>query len=70
MGASPPPELGRGEMIARNIGVGCITTMAGFFSGGMIAVLIAKFVGSASSRSGTAESGPVEQIIEEYRWHV
>ena len=36
-----------GEMIARNIGVGCITTVAGFFSGGMIAVLVAKFVGSA-----------------------
>jgi len=46
MGA-PPPELERGEIIARNIGVGCITTGAGFFSGGMIAVLIAKFVGSA-----------------------
>jgi hypothetical protein len=42
-----PPELNRGEMIARNIGVGCITTMAGFFSGGMIAVLVGKFVGSA-----------------------
>jgi hypothetical protein len=39
------PELDRGEIIARNIGVGCITTIAGFFSGGMIAVLIAKFVG-------------------------
>jgi len=39
------PELDRGEIIARNIGVGCITTFAGFFSGGMFAVLIAKFVG-------------------------
>ena len=47
MASSPPPELQRGEMIARNIGVGCITTVAGFFSGGMIAVLVAKFVGSA-----------------------
>jgi len=46
--ATPPPaELARGEIIARNIGVGCITTGAGFFSGGMIAVLVAKFVGSA-----------------------
>ena len=43
---SPPPQLERGEIIARNIGVGCITTLAGFFSGGMIAVLVAKFVGS------------------------
>jgi hypothetical protein len=45
MGSPPEPE--RGEIIARNIGVGCITTMAGFFSGGMIAVLVGKFVGSA-----------------------
>jgi len=41
-----PPEPDRGEIIARNIGVGCITTVSGFFSGGMIAVLVAKFVGS------------------------
>jgi len=41
-----PPELERSEIIARNVGVGCITTMAGFFSGGMIAVLVGKFVGS------------------------
>jgi len=47
MGSSPPPRLERGEIIARNIGVGCLTTMAGFFSGGMIAVLVGKFVGSA-----------------------
>ncbi|MFL5523239.1 MAG: hypothetical protein ACJ8AF_03925 [Gemmatimonadaceae bacterium] len=45
--ASPPSEqLERGEIIARNIGVGCITTVAGLFSGGMIAVLVGKFVGS------------------------
>ena len=45
---SPPPEqLERGEIISRNIGVGCLTTVAGFFSGGMIAVLVGKFVGSA-----------------------
>jgi hypothetical protein len=40
------PRLTREEIIARNIGVGCITTVAGFFSGGMVGVLIAKFVGS------------------------
>jgi len=40
------PKLDRGEIIARNIGVGCITTVAGFFSGVMIGVLVAKFVGS------------------------
>jgi len=39
-------ELDRGEIIARNIGVGCMTAFAGFFSGGIVAVLIAKFVGS------------------------
>jgi hypothetical protein len=31
----------------RNIGVGCVTAMAGFFSGGMVGVFIAKIVGSA-----------------------
>ena len=40
------PESDREGIVARNIGVGCITLMAGFFSGGMIAVLVAKFVGS------------------------
>jgi hypothetical protein len=39
------PELSRGEAIARNIGIGCITTFAGFFSGGMVGVLVAKVVG-------------------------
>ena len=41
------PELSREEAIARNIGVGCITTFAGFFSGGMVGVLVAKLVGMA-----------------------
>ncbi len=40
------PEAGRESIVARNIGVGCVTTVAGFFSGGMIAVLVSKFVGS------------------------
>jgi len=40
------PAYDRKELVARNLGVGCITTVAGFFSGGMIAVLIGKFVGS------------------------
>jgi hypothetical protein len=42
-------ELSRGEIIARNVGVGCVTMFAGFFSGGMIAVMIAKVVGSVQS---------------------
>jgi hypothetical protein len=40
------PAADRKEIVARNIGVGCVTTVAGFFSGGMIAVLVGKFVGS------------------------
>jgi hypothetical protein len=40
------PESDREGNVARNIGVGCVTTVAGFFSGGMIAVLVGKFVGS------------------------
>jgi hypothetical protein len=40
------PELSREEIIARNLGIGCVTTFAGFFSGGMVGVLIAKIVGS------------------------
>jgi hypothetical protein len=40
------PELDRGGVIARNVGVGCVTTVAGFFGGGMIAVFIGKVVGS------------------------
>ena len=39
------PDYDREALIARNIGVGCVTTVAGFFSGGMIAVLIGKLVG-------------------------
>jgi hypothetical protein len=30
----------------RFIGVGCVTAIAGFFSGGMIGVLVAKIIGS------------------------
>ncbi len=30
---------------ARFVGVGCVTAMAGFFSGGMIGVMIAKIAG-------------------------
>ncbi|HEY8851364.1 MAG TPA: hypothetical protein VIM36_04220 [Gemmatimonadaceae bacterium] len=40
------PELDRAGVIARNVGVGCVTTVAGFFGGGMIAVFIGKVVGS------------------------
>ena len=35
----PPSELR-----ARNVGVGCVTALAGLFSGGMVGVLIARIV--------------------------
>ena len=41
------PRAEQGEVedrTARNIGVGCFTTFIGFWSGGMIAVLIGKVV--------------------------
>lgn len=31
---------------ARYVGVGCVTALAGLFSGGMVGVVVAKFVGS------------------------
>jgi hypothetical protein len=40
------PEPERGGLAARNLGVGCVTTVAGFFRGGMIGVMVGKFVGS------------------------
>jgi hypothetical protein len=40
------PEPDREGNAARNVGVGCVTTIAGFFSGGIIGVFIGKVVGS------------------------
>jgi MFS family permease len=34
---------------SRYVGVGCLTAVAGMFSGGMIGVFVAKVVGSATS---------------------
>jgi len=42
-------EEARESRVARNIGVGCVTAVAGFFSGGMIGVLVAKIVGSVQA---------------------
>jgi hypothetical protein len=39
--SQPDPSANR----LRDVGVGCITTVAGFFSGGMIAVFVGKIVG-------------------------
>jgi hypothetical protein len=40
------PEAERENVAVRNFGVGCVTTFAGFFSGGMIGVFVAKMAGS------------------------
>ncbi len=40
------PDADKGGATARNVGVGCVTTVAGFFSGGMIGVYAGKVVGS------------------------
>ncbi len=34
------------DRTARNVGVGCVTAVAGFFSGAMVGVFVAKMVGS------------------------
>lgn len=39
-------EAERGSNVARYAGVGCVTAVAGFFSGGMVGVFVAKVVGS------------------------
>jgi hypothetical protein len=40
----PPAEQAAEDRTARNVGVGCFTTFAGFWSGGMVAVLIGRIV--------------------------
>ena len=40
------PGAANEGVAARNFGVGCVTTVAGFFSGGMIGVFVAKVAGS------------------------
>jgi hypothetical protein len=39
------------------LGVGCVTTVAGFFGGGMIAVLVAKIVGAVGTCAADPETG-------------
>jgi hypothetical protein len=41
---SVPPDPPTQDVTARNIGVGCFTTVAGFFSGGMLGVFVSKIV--------------------------
>jgi hypothetical protein len=54
-GAGPGPQE---DLLARNIGVGCFTTFVGFWSGGMIAVLVGKMV-EAIRRSPGCEGLPI-----------
>jgi len=49
--------------MARYVGVGCVTAIGGFFSGGMIGVLIAKMVGSFRGCQPAAELPACD-------WHV
>ncbi|HSA55839.1 MAG TPA: hypothetical protein VLE53_09045 [Gemmatimonadaceae bacterium] len=47
-GEAPGSELGDAELSrARTIGVGCFSTFVGFWSGGMIGVLVGRIIGSA-----------------------
>jgi hypothetical protein len=48
---------------SRRIGVGCVTAIAGLFSGGMIGVMIAKIVGSVRG----CNPGPELPACD---WHV
>ena len=56
---------GSGEEFStsRRIGVGCVTAIAGFFSGGMIGVFVAKIVGIATR----CDPGPELPACD---WHV
>jgi hypothetical protein len=56
-------ENERERRIGRDIGVGCLTGVAGFFSGAMFAVLIAKIVGAVRD----CPAGPSGQPCD---WHV
>ena len=55
-----PPNGGAGETdggIWPYLGVGCLTAVVGLVGGGMIAVLVAKFVGAATSCKPDADTG-------------
>lgn len=58
-GAPPPSE----SNVARYGCIGCLTLVGGFFSGGMVGVLVAKFVGSARN----CNPGPDLPACD---WHV
>ena len=51
------------DYTARNIGVGCFTAIAGFFSGAMFAVLLGKIVGAVRGCAAGPEGQPCN-------WHI
>jgi hypothetical protein len=40
----PADDRSPADIVARNLGVGCVTAVGGLFSGGMVGVLISKIV--------------------------
>ena len=57
--ATPPENQPRqaGGLGPAYFGIGCVTAIAGFAGGGMIAVLVAKIVGALSRCAPDAETG-------------
>jgi len=51
-----PPTAGEHEGW-QYLGIGCVTAVAGFFGGGMIAVLVSKIVGAVQRCPADAETG-------------
>ena len=44
----------------RHVGIGCFSAFAGFWSGGMIAVLVAKIVGSVRGCEASSTGAPCD----------
>jgi hypothetical protein len=53
----PQPAGETDEGVWPYLGVGCVTLVAGFFGGGMIALLVAKVVGITQSCKPDADTG-------------
>lgn len=62
-GSTSAPDPDNEDRTARNIGVGCFTTFIGFWSGGMVAVLVGKIVEGFRGTPG-CEGVPI------CNWHV
>jgi hypothetical protein len=57
MGSGPDAPARAQDTLAAYFGIGCLTAVAGFAGGGMIAVLIAKLVGALTKCAADAETG-------------